>query len=392
MQHIVILGAGYAGLLNALRLQSQIKQGKARVTLVSASDTFIERIRNHQVAVGQTLKQHNIIGLLKGTGIDFVQDTVRHINPKEQFVTLDDQVIDYDILVVALGSYVNRDVIAGIRDYAYTLDQYSTLQLRDRLEHGGQLLIIGGGLTGIEAATEFAERENIDVHLVTHGVAGAGLSDKGRDHIQNTLTKLGVTVHEHVHVNSIHEDYAETNHEKLSFDACLWAGGFTTLPLVGESGFAVNANGQMLTRDTLQSLEYDNVYGIGDVASIIMESGNTLRMACAVAMPMGSHAADNIISTLNDKAIQPFRFSYMLQCISLGRYDALIQMVHGDDSPKNRIITGRLGVFIKENICRYTVFSLQLEKRMPRSYMYPKGIAAENEQIIDKMIADYEAS
>ena len=89
MQHIVILGAGYAGLLTALRLQPQIKQGKAHVTLVNASDTFTERIRNHQVASGQSIKQHRIADFLKGTDIDFIQDRVRYINPQKQIITRD---------------------------------------------------------------------------------------------------------------------------------------------------------------------------------------------------------------------------------------------------------------------------------------------------------------
>lgn len=148
----------------------------------------------------------------------------------------------------------------------------------------------------------------------------------------------------------------------------------------------------MLLRDSLQSLDYDNVYGAGDVASIIMESGQPLRMACAVAMPMGSHVADNIASSLNHETVQPFRFSYVGQCISLGRHDALVQLVHGDDSPKDRIFTGRLGAFIKENICRFTVLSLQLEKRLPGSYMYPKGISAESDDFINALVSGYEVS
>lgn len=392
MQHIVILGGGYAGLLSALRLQPQIKQGKARLTLVNASVTFVERIRNHQVASGQIIKPHRIPDFLEGTGIDFVQDIVRLINPQEQVITLDDRVLDYDILVIALGSMVNRDAIAGIRDHAYTLDTQSSIQLRERLKNGGRLLVIGGGLTGIEATTEFAERADVEVHLVTHGVVGAGVSDNGRKHIQKTLAKLGVTVHEHVQVGAIHEGFADSSEGELHFDACLWAGGFTTLPLIADAGFTVNANGQMLLRDTLQSLDYDNIYGAGDVGSVIMENGNPLRMACAVAMPMGSHVADNVTAMLNNNDVQPFRFSYALQCISMGRHDALVQLVQGDDTPKDRIFTGRLGAFIKENICRYTVFSLRLEKRIPGAYMYPKGVPAESDQFIDELVARYEVS
>ena len=381
MQQIVILGAGYAGLLSALRLQPQIKKGKAEVTLVNASDTFTERIRLHQTAVGQTLKQINIPEFLKGTGIHFVQDFVRQIHPKENLVTLDDGVLEYDILMVALGSQVDRDAIEGIREHAFTLDRRSAIELNERLQVGGRLLVIGGGLTGIEAATEFAEREDVQVELVTGGLIGDDLSPAGREHFLKTLTNLGIKTHEQVRVNAIHEDHIESNQGEFTFDACLWAGGFKASPIVTDSGFAVNSQGQMLLRETLQSLEYDNVYGIGDSASIIMENGQPLRMACAVAMPMGCHGADNVSAMLNNQAVQPFRFAYALQCISLGRHNALVQMLQQDETPKDLIFTGRLGAFIKEVICRYTIFSLQLEKRLPGSYIYPKGVEATKQPI-----------
>lgn len=376
MQHILILGAGYGGLLAALRLQPQIKQGKAKVTLVNASDTFTERIRLHQLASGQSRKTINIPEFLKGTGIEFVQDYVRHIDPDHNHVTLDHHTLDYDVLAIALGSRVNREAVPGIHDHAYTLDRASAQELESELKNGGKLLIIGGGLTGVEAATEFGERDNVDVYLVTYDVVGAGLSPAGQAHIHETLQRLGVTVHEHVSVDEIHATYADSSDGKLEFDACLWAGGFKASPLAAQSGFLTNDIGQLLVRDTLQSIDYDNVYGIGDAASIIMQNGNPLRMACAVAMPMGSHAADNIAKHVNQQAVDPFQFAYALQCTSLGRRDALVQMVNADDTPKDQIFTGRLGAFIKEMICNYTIFSLRLEKRMPGAYWYPKGVQA----------------
>jgi NADH dehydrogenase FAD-containing subunit len=376
MKHIVILGAGYGGMLAALRLRPQIKKGNARVTLVNAADTFTERIRLHQLASGQTLKRHSISELLHGTGIDFVQSYVQRIDPRTKQVYLADGTLEYDTLIVALGSQVNRDAVAGIRDHAYTLDKDSAHQLRERLAQGGRLLIIGGGLTGIEAAAEFAERSDIEVHLVTRGNVAPDVSPKGREHIRHTLTRLGVILHENVHVHAIHAGYAETSQGKVSFDACLWAGGFKATPIIAASGFVVNENGQMVLRDTLQSLEYDNIFGVGDAAVIRMQEGNPLRMACAVAMPMGCHAADNVSALINGDSVQPFTFAYMLQCISLGRRNGLVQMVHANDAPKERIFTGRFAAFIKESICRFTVFALRLEKRIPHSYAYPKGGAA----------------
>jgi len=376
MQHILILGAGYGGLLTALRLQPQIKNGNAQVTLVNAIDTFTERIRLHQVATGQNLKTYSIPTLLNGTGVTFVQDMIRHIDPQEQQVTLDHEVLSYDVLVVALGSRVNRHAIDGIAEHAYTLDRQSVYDLNGRLQDGGKLLVIGGGLTGIEAATEYAERTGLDVHMVVSGQVGEGVSDPGRNHIREVLQKHNVTLHENVTVTALHESYADSSIGRIDYDTVLWAGGFIASPLVAECGFTVNRHGQMRVRETLQSVDYDNVFGVGDVASVTMQNGDTLRMACAVAMPMGAHGADTVAHYINSEPLEPFRFAYAMQCISLGRRDGLVQFVGGDDSPKDRILTGRVASWVKEFICRYTTLSLQLEKRFPGLYRYPKGVQA----------------
>lgn len=383
MKHIVIAGGGYAGLMSALRLQPQIKRDQARVTLINANPNFTERIRLHQVAAGQILMQHRISDFLCGTRVEFVQDVVREIKPNTQELRLSERSMSYDTLVVALGSQVDQDAIPGIRDHAYTLDPYSAQQLRTRLAKGGRLLVIGGGLTGIEAATEFAEQVGVDVHLATRGALGAVLSRKGRDHLLQRLSALSITLHEHLDITAIEADHASSNRSDLAFDLCLWAGGFKASPLIAEAGFAVNEQGQMIVRETLQARDYDNIYGVGDAALIKMEAGQGLRMACAVGMPMGVHAANNIANDLSNKRLEPFQFSYMLQCISLGRQDALVQFVQSDNQPKQSIVTGRIGAVIKEAICRYTIFSLRLEQRWPGSYRYPKGLQARQTTVYD---------
>ena len=67
------------------------------------------------------------------------------------------------------------------------------------------------------------------------------------------------------------------------------------------------------------------------------------------------------------------RFSFVARCISLGRHDALVQRVNADDAPREQIFTGRFGALVKEAICRYTVWSLYTERRLPGFYRWTQA-------------------
>jgi NADH:ubiquinone reductase (H+-translocating) len=371
MQHqTVIIGAGYGGLMTALRLQHQ----PTRVTLINAEATFVKRIRLHQIAAGHQFQTLNLHDFLTSTPIRFVQAYVREIQPDHKQVVLKDKVIRYDTLVIATGSHVDRDAIPGIREHTYTLDAASAHQLRDRIAPGKRMLVVGGGLTGIEAAAEFAGM--LQVNMVTRDTPGVGMSEGAAQHIRDSLMRRDVELHEGVNVRAIYRNYVDTDTGYIDFDLCLWAGGFRANPLAAKAGFSVNERGQMLLCDTLQSIDSNDVYAVGDAGYVSMQNGAPLRMACATAMPMGVHVADNIARQLDGEPPQTFDFGYAVQCIGLGHGNALAQFVRADDSPRSHRFTGLAGSIVKEFISGYTMFSLYLEKWLPGSYRYPKGMRA----------------
>src|SRR5215813_3064264 len=108
---IVVIGAGYAGLLLAVRLGGKTKGLPIEITLVNASDTFLERLRLHQYATNQTLQARPILEMLRGTGVKFLQGRVTAIHPAQREITVETenglQYQRYDQLVYALGSTVD---------------------------------------------------------------------------------------------------------------------------------------------------------------------------------------------------------------------------------------------------------------------------------------------
>jgi NADH dehydrogenase FAD-containing subunit len=369
---VVILGAGYAGILAALRLSHKTNDVNVSITLVNAGDTFIERTRQHQVSAGQRVPAPKIKHMLRGTGVQFVQGTAKALQPDENKIEIETREgrrsLHYDQLVYALGSHFDRTHIAGAQN-AFTLDAGDAIKLRDALpkiagQHG-RVLVTGGGLTGIEAATEIAESHpQLHVELVTSGALGEAMSPAGAAHLRNVFNRLKITIIEHTRIARIDEhQVVSVDGMAFPFDVCVNTTGFVAPALAREAGLAVNTIGQIVIDGYMRSVSHPNVYAAGDSAAFEDDAQMPLRMACATAMPMAAHAADNIAAWLHDRVQQPFQFGYALRCISLGRHDALVQFVDPLDQPVDRIITGKAGGAFKEMILRATVFLLKSPKR-----------------------------
>jgi NADH:ubiquinone reductase (H+-translocating) len=363
---IVILGAGYAGMAATLRLAHKARRLPVEIMLVNGSSTFVERIRLHQVAASEQIRQRSIPELLKGTRVRFMQGWVSAMTPQAQQVTVrteaGSETLGYDYLLYALGSRADKDSVAGVHEHALAVGNPGDSDLlRQRLQQlaaagpdAGQVVVVGGGLTGIETATEIAERyPGLCVHLVTAGRVGYGLSKRGRAYLRRTFDRLGVAVQEGARVERVEANAVVTGSgQAIPFGLCIWAGPFQALPLPREAGLAVNSRGQILIDAAMRSLSSSTIYAAGDSAAFAPEVGLTMRMACATAVPMAAHAADNLYAQLVNEPQQPFRFGYLVQCISLGRHDGLIQRVQADDNPTEHIMTGRPAAWFKEAICR----------------------------------------
>lgn len=363
-QRVLVAGAGYAGMLAAIRLAREAK-GRCEVTLVSASDVFCERIRLHERAAGAAPESRSIPEMLRETGVSFKQGAINALDPDARAVTVNDEVIAFDRALYALGSRVDTSRVAGVKEHAFTLDPHAAEALRAKLaslREGASVLVLGGGLTGIEAATEFAERSpSLKVTLATRGALASLLSPRAREHLLAAFARLGVALVENVNVRELTQFAAVCDGRSLAFEACVWAGGFVATPLARDSGLSVNALGQVRVDAALRSVSHPWIYGIGDAASPIESVGSPLDMSCKTAMPMAAHAADNVARALRGEAETPFDFRDFGHCISLGRGDGIVQYKHRDGAP-GVALTGAAAAWFKERICRYTVLSLRAER------------------------------
>ncbi|RSM49883.1 oxidoreductase [Actinoplanes sp. ATCC 53533] len=369
MKHqIVVLGAGYAGANAAARLAKRLHPADTEITIVNADPEFVERVRMHQLATGQDLKPRPLTDVFAGSGVRVRLARVTAVDADRKTVGIVDDdgaaEIAYDTLVYALGSAVADCGVPCVAEHAHNIaGKQSALRLRARLADlapGAVVLVVGGGLTGIEAVTEIAEaRPDLAVSLAARGGLGDWLSEKARGHLRTAFDRLGITVHEHTDIAGVEPAGAVTaDGRAIPAQVTVWTAGFAVHPIAAATTLRVSATGQIVVDDTMRSVSHADVYAVGDAALASGANGTPLRMSCASGVPTAYLAADAIAARLTGRQLPQNKIGYLGQCVSLGRRDAIVQWVTPDDQTKPSATTGKMAARIKEMICRSAAWSI----------------------------------
>lgn len=386
---VAIIGAGYAGVMAANRLRSSLtaeESGRVRVIVINRTGEFVERIRLHEVAAGTIPSAARPLREILHDDIEVVVGEVVGIDPDRKQLDIATQagpnVESYDTLIYAVGS-VAAIGVPGAEEFAYLLANPDGAQAaRDAiadLEPGQRIVVVGGGATGLEAAAEIAERHPEAHVLLLSGSRIVGfMRARARTRIFTTLVRLGVQVHENVPVARVLQHGVElADGTQVPSHVTVWAASFSVPQLARTSGLAVDDIGRLRVDESLRSIDYPDIIGAGDAVRPPASVGSHLRMSCAMAIPLGGHAANTTLAQLRGTQPQPLSAGFVIQCISLGRRKGYIQFVHPDDTPRRFHIAGPLGAKIKEAICKLVVRGPQKERTKPGSYRVPAGPRAQ---------------
>jgi len=369
--HIVVIGGGYAGVLAANHLQ---KAAGADITLVNPRPKFVERIRLHQLVAGNddaTEDYHNLLG----ERVRLVVDGAQRIDTAARLVRLTSgATLAYDYLIYAVGSTGAVPAsVPGAAEHAYPLSEYEqATRLHARLqtvEASAPVVVVGAGLTGIEAASELAEAGR-PVTLVTDQLAPS-VGDATRRSLARQLARLGVNILEGVTVSAVEACAVRlTDGNRLPSAVTVWTAGFGVPGLAADSGLRTDALGRLLTDETLTSVDDPCIVGTGDAVS---PSGIPLRMSCQAAGPLGIQAAQTVLARIDGAQPADIRQAFTGQCISVGRHLGAVQLSHGDDTPRRFYFGGRTAALLKEQVCRATLMFMRREGRKPGSYLWLKS-------------------
>ncbi len=362
---IVILGAGYGGMITAVKLQKSLGVNEANVTLVNMHSYHYQTTWLHENAAGTLHHDRTRIQIkdvVDPGKVNLIKDTVTAIHPENKKVTLENGEIDYDYLVIGLGFEAETFGISGLKEHAFTIGSINSARLiRQHIEYNFakynnekekkqerlNLVVGGAGFTGIEFAGELANRvpelcKEYDiprekVRIITVEAAPTalpGFDPELVEYAMNRLEAKGVEFRIGAMIKEVTEDKLiyekDDQREEIPTNTVVWAAGVRGNPLVEESGIEAN-RGRVKVREDLRPSEYDDVFIVGDCALIINEETNRPYPPTAqIAIQQAEHTAANLKRLVQGQThLDPFTPDLKGTVASLGSKDA-IGVVFGD--------------------------------------------------------------
>jgi NADH dehydrogenase FAD-containing subunit len=382
---VLVLGGGYSGIMAANRLAGKVGK-RVSITMISPNDTFVERIRLHEVAARHDTETASRWALrdLVHHDVRLRTGTVTRIDPDARVVHARDSASgehwseSYDRLVYAVGSGSAVTTVPGSESYAHSITNLAAardLRARlDELSESGSVLIVGGGTTAIELSTELAAaRPHLRLRLVTSGLVGPTLSERGRDYLRGSRAFTSIELHENTRVAEVTPEGVVTQDGRtIKADCVVWAASFAVPSLARDSGLDVDGAGRLVVDDTMRTTIRPEILGAGDGCVITSSGSGHLRMACATAAPQGAHAAATVVTEITGRPAPSFRLAYLVVAMSLGPHDGLVQRTRPDDTPRNTVITGRPGAWFNELNNRYARQILAWERQRAGAYHWAK--------------------
>ncbi|MDX3537548.1 FAD-dependent oxidoreductase [Streptomyces sp. MB09-01] len=334
---VVVVGAGYAGMLAANRIAKKVKT--AQITVINPRPDFVERVRLHQQIAGTAVAAAPLASMLRD-GIASRVGTVDRIG--DGSLVLDDGAsFDFDYAFLAVGSTV-RPMPGTVPVGTWEGAERARVALA-ALPAGSTVTVIGGGATGVETAAEVAEaRPDLQVRIVGSSV-GRDFSHRAFQRVRSGLERLGVAVVDDG-VTAVADGVVRLRSGAgFASDLTLWAIVSGVPDLAARSGLEVDAEGRAVVDAYLRSVDDERIFVVGDCAAV-----PGARFACALATPQAAHAVDTLARLSEGRQPEPYSLRYLARAVTLGRKDAVGQFTRADDSLRRAYVTGRTAAVIKE--------------------------------------------
>ncbi len=349
---VVILGAGFGGLTAARAMAKD-----ADVTLVDRHNfqTFLPLL--YQVSTAGLAADHvvhPIRGALRKSGVKFRMGSPLSVDHKNKTVKLDSsEVLEFDHLVVALGSATADFGVPGVAEYgmgmksvneAITIRAAVMRRFEDlcRFEDDTRLSIavVGGGPTGVEMAGALAElkrgplkndmehaAKHIDIYLIEAGPRILPMfSEKLSDRAESDLRKLGVIVRTNTSVREVQSRKIIVKEgAPIPAEITVWAAGVKGEPTAELLNLPI-AGSRIDVEESLRVNHYPHVWAIGDIAGAKGSDGRFLPMVAPVAMQQARFVAKQILRAHKGETLKAFKYIDKGSMATIGRHKAVVEV------------------------------------------------------------------
>ncbi|MBN8989945.1 MAG: FAD-dependent oxidoreductase [Rhizobiales bacterium] len=349
MPRIIVLGAGFAGLwaaLGAARKRDEVGAPAADVEIlvIDRNPYHNIRVRNYEVDISEAAIP--LAGLLDPVGIRHRVAEVRAVDPVKQQVSVTtkggSEIVGYDRLVLALGSELAHPAIPGLAASGFDVDTYAAaVRLDEHLAGLGKqvdaegvatVVIVGGGFTGIEVATEMPgklDKAGVSgkrriILVDPNSVVGATFGENARPVVSEALTALGVETRLHARVTAIDAGTVTlSSGEIIPTRTVVWCGGMRASPVVQTLPVERDRLGCLHVDRFMRLTGATNIFAAGDVASCVVDGEHATVMSCQFARPMGRFAGNNVVADLFGQPMLPLDIDWYVTVLDLGSWGAL---------------------------------------------------------------------
>lgn len=377
---ILILGAGYGGLMTAIHLQKRLRAKDAEITLVNKNSYHYETTWLHEASAG-TLRPEQVHYEIRDVlhkKVIFKQATVEKIDIHYKIVQTDQGELFYDYLVVALGFEGETFGIDGLDKYTFGITNVNDARkIRDHIhtqfakwasqasfEKDDALLTIvvgGAGFTGIEFIGELANKvpelcreydvpiEKVRIICVEAAPTILPMfSETLVNHAVHVLNNKGIefsvgtpvvqATKEGVKIKKGHNQF-----EFIKADTVVWAAGVRGPRIVEESDLP-SSRARVAVEDDLSVPGYQEIFMVGDCAFLVnKETERPYPPTAQIAVQQATTVARNLVALVKGKETKPFIPDLKGTVCSLGGSDA-ISNVFGKE------ITGKPAYIMKKVI------------------------------------------
>lgn len=372
-QHILIIGAGFAGMwsaLSAVRLLDQQQCPDVNVTLLAPQAELRVRPRFYETDLASTVAP--LGPLFDAVGVRFVQGSATQIDAVSKRVSYRDASgseaeLSYDRLILASGSQVVRPPLEGIERFTFDVDSLESAQkleahlqsLVQKPESAARntVVVVGGGFTGIETATEMPARlrailgDKTDIRVIVVDTAkqiGGAMGQEIAGIVAEASASLGVTWRLGSPVSKIDEQGVQLgNGERIAASTVIFAVGVKASPLTQQINAERDSHGRLHVDRNLKVFGQDAIYATGDTAyAAVDEQGNHALMTCQHAIALGRSAGNNAAADLIGVAPIAYSQAKYVTCLDLGGWGA----VFTEGWERKVVLTGMAGKELKNQI------------------------------------------
>jgi NADH dehydrogenase len=308
---VVVLGAGYAGIVVADRLEETLPED-VELVVVDEHDYHLVQHELHRVIRRPGLADDVRVPLQDIFDRARVeQGRVSDVDRDARVVEFDDgRTLDYDLAAVCLGAETAYYGLPGVEEHSLPLKRLADAEaIRARfeavLESGGTAVVGGAGLSGVQTASElaaFAREEGasaaVDVVLLEQAARVApSFPPKFQEAVREELEREGVDVRTDVTVSGATGDAVETADGSITHGLFVWTGGIRGPDALDGERPAVRAD---LTVD-------DHTVVVGDAARVVDAEGSAVPASAQTAVREAEVAARNVASLVADRRDGDFR-------------------------------------------------------------------------------------